>query len=307
MAEYRLRLAHHLSFFGLRILLWISSFLPLPSLRKIGVFLSGFYRFVASRDIKRAEESLEIAFPEMPPRERRQLLVRSVRHLGTVLGEVAWLIHTTSDEIASVCDIAGEEHLREALDAGRGAVLVTGHLGNWELLNARLGVGGIPMTIAVRKVYDPRIDAIASKLRSRFGGEVIPRGGKAGRQLFAALTRNRVNGLLIDQDIRKLPGAYVPFFGRLAWTPSGAATLAIKAECPVVPAFIHRKENGRHVVEIHPPLPIPTEGSLEDRVQALTAAATTAIEDQIRRFPEQWVWMHRRWRSRPTLELPDED
>ena len=155
-------------------------------------------------------------------------------------------------------------------------------------------------------VHDPRIDRIACNLRSRFGGEVVHRGSQAGRQLFGALQRNRVNGLLIDQDIRKLPGTYVPFFGRLAWTPSGAAGIALKAGSPVVPAFIHRKPDGRHLVEVMPPLPIPTEGTLEERITTLTAAATVAIEDQVRRFPEQWVWMHRRWRSRPELELPDE-
>jgi KDO2-lipid IV(A) lauroyltransferase len=91
----------------------------------------------------------------------------------------------------------------------------------------------------------------------------------------------------------------VPFFGRTAWTPSGAATLSLRMKCPVVPGFIHRRPDGSHRAEFHPPLAEPTGGTLEDQVQELTAAATAVIERQIRAFPEQWVWMHRRWRRQP--------
>ena len=111
-------------------------------------------------------------------------------------------------------------------------MLIPAHCGNWELLNARLGVGGIPMSIAVREVYDPRLNQIATRLRARFGAEVVMRGAGAGRRLAAALARNRVVGLLIDQDIRDVPGVFVPFFGRPTWTPSGAAQLALRAGVP---------------------------------------------------------------------------
>ncbi len=136
-------------------------------------------------------------------------------------------------------------------------------------------------------------------LRCRFGTEVISRGPAAGRHLARALKNHRVVGLLIDQDIRRVPGVFVPFFGRPAWTPSGAATLAIRLDCPVAPGFIHRRPDGTHHAQIHPPLRIPSTGSLEDRVHEVTAAATSVIEEQIRAYPEQWVWMHRRWRTRP--------
>jgi KDO2-lipid IV(A) lauroyltransferase len=118
--------------------------------------------------------------------------------------------------------------------------------------------------------------------------------------LLAALARNRVVGLLIDQDIGDIPGVFVHFFGRPAWTPSGAASLALHRRCPIVPAFAHRRADGSHVVEVHPPLPEPAPGPKEDRVAELTAAATAAIERQVRAHPEQWVWLHRRWRRQPS-------
>jgi KDO2-lipid IV(A) lauroyltransferase len=136
-------------------------------------------------------------------------------------------------------------------------------------------------------------------VRSRFGAEVVPRGATAGRRLATAIRRGRAAGLLIDQDIRDIPGVFVPFFGHPAWTPSGAAALALRTGTPTVPAFVHRRPDGHHHVTVEPPLPIPAEGAFDDRVRELTASATASIERAIRRQPEQWVWMHRRWRTRP--------
>jgi KDO2-lipid IV(A) lauroyltransferase len=158
---------------------------------------------------------------------------------------------------------------------------------------------------AVRELDDPRLDDVASTLRTRFGTEIIPRGPSAGRQLARALSKNKVVGLLVDQDIPSVPGVFVPFFDRLAWTPSGAAMLALRMRCPIVPGFIHRRPDGTHVAKIQPPLAVPVAGSLEDRVTELTAAATAAIEWQVRAWPEQWVWMHRRWRTRPEERATD--
>jgi KDO2-lipid IV(A) lauroyltransferase len=196
----------------------------------------------------------------------------------------------------------GEPHILQALEEGRGAIAATAHCGNWEMLNAHIQVAGLPLTIAVRQLDSPGLDLLATAIRSRFGGEVVPRGRDAGRRLVGALMRNRINGLLIDQDIRDVPGVFVPFFNRLAWTPSGAANLALRIGCPTLPTFIHRRPDMSHHIVIHPPLPVPSGGDFEDRVTELTAAATAAIERQIRAYPEQWVWMHRRWRTRP----PDE-
>jgi KDO2-lipid IV(A) lauroyltransferase len=216
-----------------------------------------------------------------------------------MLAEVAWLWHARAIDIEKICEIEGVEHLMQALEDGKGALFLTGHCGNWELFSARLPVSGIPLTTAARRLDDPRLDRLVTDLRSRFGTQVIPRGPAAGRQMIRSLAENRASALLIDQDIRDIPGVFVPFFGRPAWTPSGAAMLAIRRKCPVVPGFIHRRPDGTHKIEIRPPLPLPEIGSLEEQVEELTAAATAVIEAQIRAHPEQWVWMHRRWRTRP--------
>jgi KDO2-lipid IV(A) lauroyltransferase len=291
---------HDVLYASMRALLAAGSRLPLGLARAAGATLGPTAIRFARRDIARARSHLELAFPDLDPDDRGRILEASARHFGAMLGEVAWMWRAGPEDVRKLVTINGVEHLEEALAVGRGAVLVTAHTGNWELLNARLGTAGIPMTIAVREVYDPRLDHIATRVRARFGAQVVPRGKNAGRQLASALRLNRVNGLLIDQDIRDIPGVFVPFFGHEAWTPSGAAVLALRAQCPTVPAFIHRRPDGGHEVEVHPPLETPPiDLSIEERVRRLTADATAAIEGQIRRFPEQWVWMHRRWRTRP--------
>jgi KDO2-lipid IV(A) lauroyltransferase len=221
------------------------------------------------------------------------------RHFGLMLVEVAWMWHAKPIEIEKLCSLEGTEIIFDVLDDGRGAIFASAHCGTWELLTARLPIAGVPLTTAARELDDPRLDRLVTSMRARFGTEIIHRGPSAGKQLIRALAANRAAALLIDQDIRGVPGVFAPFFGQPAWTPSGAAMLAIRKRCPLVPGFIHRRPDGTHKAKIHPPLSMPVDGSLEDRVEELTAAATAAIEGQIRAHPEQWVWMHRRWRTQP--------
>lgn len=295
----RRKLSHDLVYFPFRVFLGAGSLLPLGLTVPLGRLTGRLALALAATDRRRAREHLALAFPELTGTDREATLRRTAVHLGETLAEVVWLWRASHGAIRARTEVRGFEHLHRAREAGGGAVLVTAHCGNWEWLNAILGIEGIPMTIAVREVYDPRINEIARRLRARFGAEVVERGRGAGRALMGALARNRVVGLLIDQDIRGIPGVFVPFFGRPAWTPAGAAQLALAAGCPVIPTFIHRRADGTHLAEALPPLPAPRGATPEEAVQELTAAATAAIEAQVRAHPEQWVWMHRRWRTRP--------
>lgn len=285
----------------LRSFLGIGGRLPLRLTRSLGPVIGSMAMRAATKERRRVSRHLEIAFPELDRDGRHTLMQGCAKHFGNMLAEVAWMSRAGDDEIEALCPIVGYEHFTAALERGRGVMFTTAHCGNWELLSARLPIAGTPLTTAVRELQDPRIGEVVNRLRSRFGTEVVLRGPTAGRQLARALRRNRVVGLLIDQDIRDIPGVFVPFFGRPAWTPSGAAMLAIRMGCPVVPGFIHRLPDGTHRIVLQPALEKPTSGSVEDQVHELTAAATAATERQIRAYPEQWVWMHRRWRTQPGL------
>lgn len=273
--------------------------LPFSLTRAIGPMLSGAALRVLPATGLRVRNHIEAAFPEFNE-DRREAIVRGCsRHFGLMLAEVARLWCAAPDDVEALCEIEGLEHFERAFEAGRGVMFTTAHCGNWELLSARLPVAGVPLISAVRQLDNPSLDRLVTSSRQRFGTEVFPRGPAAGRQMVRALSQNKVCGLLIDQDIRDVPGVFVPFFGRPAWTPSGAATLAIRMGSPLIPGFIHRRPDGLHTVEIHPPLEVSDKGTPEDRALELTAAATAAIESQIRAYPEQWVWMHRRWRRQP--------
>lgn len=290
-------------FLGLRTFLGVGGRLPLRLTRAIGPQLSAVAFKLSPRSRQRMDSHLEIAFPELDQDRRDALRGGCVRHFGLMLAEVAWLWRARPSGIEALCEVEGLEYVHDALDQGRGAMFSTGHCGNWELLSARLPIADVPLITAVRKLDNPRLDNLVTTLRTRFGTEIVPRGPAAGRRLARALGRNGVAALLIDQDIKDVPGVFVPFFGRPAWTPSGAALLAIRMRFPMFPGFIHRRADGTHKCVVHPPLPMPTDGTLEDKVEELTAAATAAIERQIRSHPEQWVWMHRRWRTRPEEDV----
>jgi KDO2-lipid IV(A) lauroyltransferase len=292
------RARHEVGYALLRVLLEGSRPVPLSALRCVGALAGLIALPLARRDWRRTLAHLAAAFPERDKRWHRALARRSAAHLGTLLGEVAWLWSASPRAILERTEFVGLEHLKGNLRPDRGAILVTGHCGNWEWLNLGLGASGVGMTVAAREVYDPRLDEIARRLRGRFGGETALRGKGAGSKLMQALRQGRVDGLLIDQDI-DAPGVFVEFFGRPAWTPTGAALLALRARCPVVPGFASRLADGRMRLSFSPPVEVTPGPDLDTGVSRLTAILTAHIERQVRVHPEQWVWMHRRWKHQP--------
>jgi KDO2-lipid IV(A) lauroyltransferase len=264
-----------------------------PEAQRAGGVLGRLGWGLARRDRRRALEHLQIAFPELPAMDRRRLGLESFRHFGVMLGECLWARARAGEEVSARVDVEGWEQIESVRAGSRPILIVTGHCGNWELLAAALNLRGLGMAVVARELEDPGLQASLLGLRSRFGTETIVRGRPgAARDLLRTLRSGGALGMLIDQDTR-VEGVWVDFFGRPAWTPSGAADLAIRLGAAVLPTFIERLPDGRHRARIQPELPV---GS--DRVAA-TQAMTDRIEEQIRRVPEQWVWMHRRWRRRP--------
>jgi KDO2-lipid IV(A) lauroyltransferase len=277
--------------------------LPLSLLRTSGALI-GLASLALSRQSRRhIHDNLALAYPEQSDAWRDGLARRTARHAGLLLGEVAWLWSVAPERLLARTRFEGLEHLRDSVDRERGAVLVTGHCGNWEWMNLALGAAGLSMSVAARQVDDPRIDAIVARLRGRFGGRTELRGEGAGRRLVAALRRGRVAGLLIDQDI-EAPGAFVEFFGRPAWTPTGAATLALRLGVPVVAGFAARLADGTMRLTFEAPIASGGAGDPEQEAARLTALCTARIEAQVRAWPDQWVWVHRRWRRVPDPGAP---
>ncbi len=242
-----------------------------------------------------AIEHVGIAFPEMEPDRREALAKRSIMHMAVNVAECLHVLGRRGNPDVVPIHAEGWAHLEDARRSGRPTLMLTGHCGNWELLGAALARGGVKSYPVVRHVGVRALNETVMRLRAHMGAEPIVRGEKGSAGRFRRAIRGEgVLIMLIDQDIRT-KGTFVPFFGRLAFTPIGAAQLAQRYRMTVVPAFTERLDDGSLLARFLPALDLP-----DDPVES-TAMMTRVIEDQIRRRPEQWVWTHRRGRRRPEV------
>jgi KDO2-lipid IV(A) lauroyltransferase len=226
--------------------------------------------------------------------ELRRLCRLCFEHLGMNVVEACVFLFRPPGVLLSRVDLRGVEHLRAAGSQGKGVLFLTAHYGNWELLGASHVLTGFPLSVVVRPLDDPVLGRVVARLRERAGVEQIAK-RRGLREVLEALRRGRTVGVLLDQNASRAEGVFVPFFGLPASTSKALALISLRSGAPVVPAFIRRQRDGRHRVEIEPALPVPPDGD----VVAYTATFTLAIEAAARRAPEQWFWMHRRWKTRP--------
>jgi Kdo2-lipid IVA lauroyltransferase/acyltransferase len=268
--------------------------MSLDGARATGRRIGGLAHLVAARERRKALETAAVAFPEWTPERRAAMVASAFRHLGESLFEILWMPNLDRPTMERTTVFEGLENMRRAIEPGRGVVLFTGHCGNWEWMAASIALAGFEMNVIAREIYDPRINDFIVESRARFGMKTIGRGtGDAARDILKTLRTGAILGVLIDQNIRA-ESAKVPFFGRPVETPVGPARLAIRAGSAAIAGFIERRE-GRQVIRFEEP--IATSRDM-DAVE-LTGRLTQSIENQIRMVPEQWVWMHQRWRDRP--------
>lgn len=266
---------------------------------RAGVCVGGALGFVSyyslRRDRTRAHEHLTIAFGGKAPAWIRRTARRSFVHLGKALLEVMLM---TRGRLARTIELRGTENLRKAFDMGKGVVFVTGHIGNWELMGH--AVAQIhPLSVIAAPIEPEQVNDMIVDLRQGMGVRTILRNRPgASKELIRIFRENRVLGILIDQDT-DVESAFVDFMGKKAWTPTAAASMAIKFGAPVIFGYDRRNGDGTHTAIIEGPLELIRTGDNEKDVVANTAMLTRKIEDAIRENPEQWVWMHRRWRRQP--------
>lgn len=251
-----------------------------------------------------ALEHLELAFGRSLPPSAREHLARAC-FLNTARSCIEIIkVDAIRARRDSYFEFEGRQYLEQALAAGRGAIVVTGHSGNWELLTAAFSWDGVPVHALGRRLAEPGRNAMLVEFRLRQGVETILRESpSSNRQILRAMQSNAVLAMLIDQDTRA-QSILVPFFGRLARTPVAAASLAIRRELPVVVAFIQRRSQGGHRITFGRPIEVQRSGDTVADIQVLARRFSEEIEAQIRRNPAEWVWWHRRWQhgSQPNLE-----
>lgn len=252
------------------------------------------------KDRERAIQNLELAFPEAPKPIRDSLATAMFKSLGKNFYEFLNLEGSSKQRVTELVErVDGIEHLEAALDKDAGLIVVTGHIGCWELLAAYYSQLGYPLCVVGRELWEKRINDKLIRIRESMGYRTIDR-DSGGKEILRLLKDRKIVAVLIDQHTR-VSGIYVPFFNRPAHTPTGVARLALKTGAPILPMAIYMRENGRHEVRILPAIdPSDVSASAPDdaqkQVENMTRECSHAIETLVRHDPKQWVWFHNRWR-----------
>ena len=250
--------------------------------------------------------NLELAFPEKSVREREEILRGSFVSLGRQLGEVSQFPRATAERLREVVEYDDEDVklLDVARTRGRGVIFLTSHLGAWEILCFAHSVFYDPLSFLVRPIDNPRIDKMIESLRTRFGNQPIDKKA-AARTAMKLLRQGGTLGVLADLNTQEREGVFVPFFGHLACTTAGVATLALRTDATVIPVCAPwHDERKKFVFRGGPVLELVRTGDHERDVELNTARFTAAIETHVRAYPDQWLWIHKRWKTRPAGE-PD--
>lgn len=255
------------------------------------------------RHVAIAAANLARAFPHWDePRAWRT--ARSVyAHFGAAMVDLLWLDGRGREGVLPLVEVEGREHVEAALAAGRGALLVTAHIGNWELHGLAHGWLFGPIGVIARPLDNPALDERLCALRTRGGNLVISK-RKALASVLRLLREGRGVAVLIDQNVQEKDGIFVDFFGKPAATTTAAAALALKTGCALVPTHTLLGPDGRYRLVYDPPLEWQPGGDRRADIAAITQQLTTVIERWVREAPEQWLWMHRRWKTQPAGTEP---
>lgn len=250
---------------------------------------------VVRREREKALRNIAIAFPDWSDAQRRDAIHRMFEHLGMSLFEIAWLPNLKPE----MTTVEGLEPLLALIAAKRPMLAITGHCGNWEWFAHATQLGGVPLSVLHRERDEQEMNQFITELRASTGIHTIDRGSESSaRDMIKALRGGQALCFLMDQNIRA-ESVKVPFFGKPALTPIGPAKLAIRMEAAIAIGFITRRDDGTQHASWLPPILT----SRNDDPVTLTARITSAIEDHVRKVPEQWTWMHDRWRERPKWDV----
>ena len=269
---------------------------------KTGCLLGNITYRISRKLRQTGNRNLTLAFPDLSETERETILRESFVNLGRQLGEFSKFSKTMPEDLRKFVDCEGLENLEAARESGRGVILVTGHLGLWEFSSFALSAFGFPLSFLVRRMDNPKVERIIDKIRTKFGNQTIDKNA-ATRKMLKILKAGGTLGILTDMNTTAREGIFVDFFGVPAATTFIMAKLALRTDAAVLPVFAVWDDKKHHVLlKIEPPVSFEKTGDEAADIRNLTASATKALENCIRHYPAQWLWIHKRWRTRPPNE-----
>jgi len=282
----------------------LTSRLPRRTALTIGAILANLIFRLFKNDRRRTYENLRSCLG-IKEEQVAEIARECFQHWGKSVIEVMRFPQLTCPKVNQLVVFEGKENLDLALQAGRGVILITAHLGNWELLGASLALNGYPVSVIAREVRSEKLQKLMEAHRQTVGMKVIYRGA-AVKNGLRCLKRNEILGILSDVDT-KADGVFVDFLGKLAYTPLGPVAIALKTQSLIVPAFIIRQPDDSHRVVIEKPLKLQITGQKDVDIQINIQSMTKIIEYYVRKYPAQWIWMHQRFKTCPsdTTDLID--
>ncbi|MGH9828558.1 MAG: lysophospholipid acyltransferase family protein [Blastocatellia bacterium] len=262
--------------------------------------------YLAHRRLRRtAERNLAIAFPQQKSADEEAHIIKGVfRNMGNLLGEVSQFPKLSREKIGRLVFYDGLENYERAAKKGRGVLFLTGHFGAWELCAFAHGAFGYKLNFLVRPLDNPLLERFVNAYRCRSGNSTIDKNNSV-REVMKALKRQEAVGFLVDVNTLPDQGVFCDFFGVPACSSSGLAVFALRSGAPVVPGFLlWDPVAGQYRLRFEPEVELTRTGDFKEEVQINTAKFAKIIEDYARRYPDQWLWVHRRWKTRPPGE-PD--
>ena len=296
---------HSLEYAGVRFVLGAVRLLPRRVNLAFGTLLGSVFYFLHGRRRLLALDNMRSAFPSRSEDECKALLRATFGHLGRQIIELFNFSAMTTEEKMELIEVEGKERVEQAQARGNGVMYFTGHFGYWELLVMDHSLRFTPLVVVVRTLDNPWLERMLNSIRQHVGTHVVQRHG-AIRGLLKALVGGGSVGVMIDQHIQDRSAVVVDFFDRPATTTSAVAALALRTGAPVMPAFGLPLPDGRYRMVYEAPIQLPADDD-PDPVRTYTQRCTDVLEMYVRRYPELWLWMHRRWRSQvpeATTELP---
>jgi Kdo2-lipid IVA lauroyltransferase/acyltransferase len=267
-----------------------------------GTGLGTLARIVLPHLRRHARRNLQLAFPKLNDNARRQIERGVFCNLGRALAEATQFPKLNRQNIESIVVYEGLENYQRAVAQGRGVILLTGHIGAWELSVYAHSIYGYPMSFLARRVDNPLVERLAEENRARFGNRSIDKKGSL-REVLKTLKAGGVVGILADLNSAREEGVFVDFFGLPACTTAGVATLALRTGAVVLPGYILWDDERKiHRLCFEPPIETISTGNQKEDIVKNTARYTQVLEKVIRRHPAQWLWIHRRWKTRPEGE-----
>jgi KDO2-lipid IV(A) lauroyltransferase len=276
--------------------------LPRGLARAIGALVGAIAYFLFGRLRRVGLRNLTLAYPEWTAEARERTLRGVYRNLGHQLAEFCLMSGYTAEQASRFIEYDALEHYLAARAKGKGVLVVTGHLGAWELSSFYHSLVGYPMGLVIRRLDNPLVDEFVNRIRCLHGNRVIHKDDFA-RGLIASMRAGETVGILMDTNMTPPQGIFVPYFGVDACTGAGLARIALKTDASVLPGFLIWDEaRKKYVLRFGDCMSLVRTGDLEEDIRVNTAAFTKAIEDAVRGNPDQWLWMHRRWKTRPAGE-----